>query len=182
MIHHISIPARDPVRVAAVLAELMNGRLAGRSHGDERRSARHDDRSLSDTITLPPGGDEAQVAFIPGTSASYVGFHALMSVPLDRAAIERIGMREGWRTRFFGRGAPGKPPAFHLLEFWVENRIMLELALRSARRIYRLHADRAHGRNHARPRCRYGKVIVYPSSSSEHFGEGSCPQNASETY
>ena len=26
MIHHISIPARDPVRVAAVLAELMNGR------------------------------------------------------------------------------------------------------------------------------------------------------------
>ena len=71
---------------------------------------------------MPPGGDEAQVAFIPGTSASYVGFHALMSVPLDRAAIERIGMREGWRTRFFGRGAPGKPPAFHLLEFWVENK------------------------------------------------------------
>jgi hypothetical protein len=81
-----------------------------------------------DTITLAPGADEGQVAFVPATPANYVGFHALMSVPLDRAAIERIGAREGWRTKFFGRGAPGKPPVFHLLEFWVENRIMFELA------------------------------------------------------
>ena len=135
MIHHISIPARDPVRVAAVLAELMNGRdfpFSGPLPG--ARMAMSGDQHCTmievypDTITLAPGGDEAQVAFIAGTAAAYVGFHALMSVPLDRAAIERIGTREGWRTRFFGRGAPGKPPAFHLLEFWVENRIMLELA------------------------------------------------------
>jgi len=51
----------------------------------------------------------------------------LISVPLDRAAIEAIGAREGWRTRFFGRAAPGRPPVFHLIEFWVENRVMLEL-------------------------------------------------------
>lgn len=137
MIHHISIPARDPVRVAAVLAELMEGRafpfsgplpgahmaMSGDAHGTMIEV-------YPDTITLAPGEeDEAQVAFTPGPpSEGYFSFHALISVPLDRAAIERIGAREGWRTKFFGRGAPGKPPVFHLLEFWVENRVMLELA------------------------------------------------------
>ena len=90
MIHHVSIPARDPLRVAAVLAELMNGRdfpfsgplpgarmaMSGDPHGTMIEVYR-------DTITLTPGTD---------------------------------------------RGAPGKPSAFHLLEFRVENRIMLELA------------------------------------------------------
>ena len=35
--------------------------------------------------------------------------------------------RGGWRTRLYGRGAPGQPPMFHVIEFWVENRLMLEL-------------------------------------------------------
>ena len=49
-------------------------------------------------------------------------------MPVDRATVERIGEREGWRTRYFGRGAPGQPPAFHVIEFWVENRLMIEVA------------------------------------------------------
>jgi len=82
-----------------------------------------------ETISLVPGkGDQEQCVFTLGVPSNYGSFHALIAVPNDRATIERIGAREGWRTRFFGRGAPGKPPAFHLLEFWVENRIMLELA------------------------------------------------------
>jgi hypothetical protein len=135
MIHHISIPARDPLRVAAVLAELMNGRdfpfsgplpgarmaMSGDPHGTMIEV-------YPETITLAPGTDEAQVVFARAAPADYVGFHALMSVPLGRAEIERIGAREGWRTKFFGRGAQGKPPVFHLLEFWVENRNMFELA------------------------------------------------------
>ena len=55
-------------------------------------------------------------------------FHLLLSVPVDRAAVERIGEREGWRTRYFGRGAPGQPPVFHVIEFWLENRVMVEVA------------------------------------------------------
>ncbi|TLG74075.1 hypothetical protein [Methylocystis sp. B8] len=136
MIHHISIPARDPAHVADVLAEIMNGRafpfsgplpgahmaMSGDPHGTMIEV-------YPNTITLTPGEDGAQVAFTPGPSSEgYFPFHALISVPVDRAAIERIGAREGWRTKFFGRGAPGKPPVFHLLEFWVENRVMLELA------------------------------------------------------
>lgn len=55
-----------------------------------------------------------------------VAVHALVSVPCDRATIERIGAREGWRTRHFWRG-PGDVRLFELYEFWVENRVMLEL-------------------------------------------------------
>ena len=31
-------------------------------------------------------------------------------------------------TRYFGRGAPGEKPVFHVIEFWVENRLMIEVA------------------------------------------------------
>jgi hypothetical protein len=30
--------------------------------------------------------------------------------------------------RLLNRGAPGRPPLFQVIELWVENRIMLELA------------------------------------------------------
>lgn len=135
MIHHISIPARDPVRVAAVLAEILDGRdfpFSGPLPG--ARMAMSGDANgtmievYQDTMTLVPGDGDGPVVFTPAPATGYVGFHALISVPLGRDAIERIGAREGWRTKFLGRGAPGQNPVFHLLEFWVENRIMLELA------------------------------------------------------
>jgi hypothetical protein len=55
-------------------------------------------------------------------------FHLLMSTPLDEAAVLRIGVREGWRTQRFGRGAPGRPAMFEVIELWLENRILVELA------------------------------------------------------
>ena len=135
MIHHVSIPARDPVRVAAGLAELMGGRdypftgplpgarmaVSGDPHGTMIEV-------YPDTIVMAPGEDEAPVVYSHAeTPPRHVSFHALISVPLDRAAIEQIGTREGWRTRFFGRAPAGKPAVFHLVEFWVENRILLEV-------------------------------------------------------
>src|SRR3954451_15822657 len=48
-------------------------------------------------------------------------------VPLAQDAIERIGAREGWRTKLFGRGRPGQKPFFHVVEFWVENQLMVEI-------------------------------------------------------
>jgi len=136
MIHHISITARNPVHVAAVLGEILGGRdfpftgplrsgrmaMNGDAHGTIIEV-------YPDTIALMPGEGEAPVVFAESseTPPPHTGFHALISVPLPRAAIEAIGAREGWRTRFFGRAAPGQPPVFHLIEFWVENRIMLEL-------------------------------------------------------
>jgi hypothetical protein len=61
-----------------------------------------------------------------GAPAEALTFHALVSVKVDRAAIERIGAREGWRTEHFWRGPPGIR-LFEVYEFWVENRVLFEL-------------------------------------------------------
>jgi hypothetical protein len=54
-------------------------------------------------------------------------FHVLLSVPLDPEQIEAIGAREGWRAKTFGRGMKGRKPFFHVIEFWLENRLMIEV-------------------------------------------------------
>lgn len=135
MIHHVSIPARDPVTVARVLAELIGGRayrfpgplpgatmaVSGDRHGTMIEI-------YPENTVMAPGEGEAQVTFRTApTDRAHAAFHALLSVPHDRAAIERIGTAAGWRTRFFSRAAPGLPPVFHVIEVWVENRLMLEV-------------------------------------------------------
>lgn len=134
MIHHVSIPARDPVRVASVLAELMGGRdypFPGPLPG-ARMAVSGDPRGTMievypDSAVMAPGAGDAPVAYGTAAPPVLVGFHALLSVPHDRAGIERIGNAAGWRTRWFARAAPGKPPVFHVMEFWIENRILLEV-------------------------------------------------------
>ena len=36
--------------------------------------------------------------------------------------------REGWRAKTFGRGMQGHEPFFHVIEFWLENRLMIEVS------------------------------------------------------
>lgn len=134
MLHHISIPARDPAHVATVIAALLNGRsfpfpgpLDGAFIAVSGDGVGTAIEVYPEATALVPGSGEAPVAFTGGAPASHGAFHALLSVPVDRATVEAIGAREGWRTKFLGRGAPGQPPVFHLYEFWIENRVMLEL-------------------------------------------------------
>jgi hypothetical protein len=136
MIHHVSISAHDPRHVSEVLAELMNGRsypFPG-SIADSFMAVSGDDHGTMievypEAVTLEPGKDDDQVLAgkLPG-SAGFAPFHVLLSVPVDQATVMRIGEREGWRTRLFGRGAPGQKPFFHVIEFWLENRLMIEVA------------------------------------------------------
>jgi len=135
MIHHVSIAARQPRHVAEVLAELMNGRaypfpggiadsfmaVSGDAHGSMIEVYPED-------VVLQPGTGDSQVTAGHTDAPRHVPFHLLLSVPVDRATVQRIGDREGWRTRLFGRGAPGQPPVFHVIEFWIENRLMVEVA------------------------------------------------------
>jgi len=136
MIHHVSIPARDPKHVADVLAELMKGKaypfpgsiansfmaVSGDAHGTMIEV-------YPDTLALQRGiADDEQVTAATVQAPAMYPFHVLLSVPTDRATVQRIGDREGWRTKLFGRGAAGKPPVFHVIEFWVENHLMLEVA------------------------------------------------------
>ena len=155
MIHHVSISARDPKHVAEVLAELMSGRcypfpggvansfmaVSGDEHGSMIEV-------YPESVTLLPGTGDGQARAAYDAKAGYVPFHMLLSVPVDRATVERIGEREGWRTRYFGRGAPGQPPAFHVIEFWVENHLMIEVAtpdmVAEYTRMIRLNALDAH--------------------------------------
>lgn len=137
MIHHVSISARQPQHVADVLAEIMHGhcRPFPGQIADSFMAVSGDEHGTMvevypDDTTLKPGAtDDEQVAGLRGQAAPpTVPFHFLLSVPASVEEIERIGAREGWRTRLFGRGPRGQQPFFHVIEFWVENRLMIELA------------------------------------------------------
>ena len=130
MIHHVSIPARDPRHVAQVLAELLGG-YAGPFVGPIRNAwAAYAEDAFGtgievyeeDTVLVPGQGTDGRAA-----APAAVAFHALLSVKVERTDIERIGAREGWRTEHCWRGPPGMQ-LFELYEFWVENRVLLELA------------------------------------------------------
>jgi hypothetical protein len=135
MIHHVSIPARDPEHVARVLGELLGG-YVGPFVGPIPGSwvAYADDAHGSgfeiypERTTFVPGTGDAMGEIAMCDAPDSFAFHALVSVKADRATIERIGAREGWRTRHFWRGPTPEIRLFELYEFWVENRIMLELA------------------------------------------------------
>ena len=101
----------------------------GRLYGSERRRARNYDRGLSGTTTLDIPKNEDQVVFGDNVSPppETWPFHVLLSVPLQPEQIEAIGAREGWRAKTFGRGMRGRKPFFHVIEFWLENRLMIEV-------------------------------------------------------
>lgn len=134
MIHHISIPARDPEHVAKVLAELLGGYAgpfigpipgAWVAYAEDTHGTGLEVYPERTTLVPGEGGDMGAVALRDAPAA--VAFHALISVKVGRGGIERIGAREGWRTQHFWRGPNPQVRLFELYEFWVENRIMLEL-------------------------------------------------------
>ena len=101
MIHHVSIPAREPRHVAEVLAELMGGKC-------------HPFGPLEGAF-MATSGDEH------GTMIEVYPERATLDIPASD------GAREGWRARTFGRGMQGQKPFFHVIEFWLENRLMIEV-------------------------------------------------------
>ena len=143
MIHHVSIPAREPERVATVLAELMRGKClpfgplegafmaaSGDAHGTMIEV-------YPDCATLDIPRRDDQVVFGNNASPPHTWpFHIFLSVQKQADEVERIGAREGWRAKTFGRGMQGQKPFFHVIEFWLENRLMIEVAPPSMQREY----------------------------------------------
>jgi hypothetical protein len=135
MIHHVSIPARDPEHVARVLGELLGGYVgpfvgpipgAWVAYADDENGTGFE--VYPERTTLMPGTGDDQGEIVLGETPAGVAFHALVSVKVDRETIERIGAREGWRTRHFWRGPNPNVRLFELYEFWIENRVLIELA------------------------------------------------------
>jgi hypothetical protein len=135
MIHHVSIPARDPEHVAKVLGELLGGYVGPFVALPGAWVAYEDDghgtgfEVYPDRTAIMPGTTDDQQGWFEQREPSVPNaFHALISVKVDRATIERIGAREGWRTRHFWRGPAPDVRLFELYEFWIENRVMIEVA------------------------------------------------------
>ena len=129
MIHHISIPAKNPLHVAEVLAELFNGYSAPfPSHpGSYVALAADEYGTLIEVYPLGtemiPGEDDQSIQYQnPNSSNQFIATHAAISIPLNQLQIESIATRENWRCLRCSRGD------FDVIEFWVENAVLLELA------------------------------------------------------
>ncbi|WP_198808489.1 hypothetical protein [Leptolyngbya sp. BL0902] len=129
MIHHISISAKNPRHVANVLAELFQGSVMPFPPLEGAYVVMAKDKHGT-MIEVYPLGSE----IMPGQGLEEASFcrnahpyhftsvHAAISVPVSQAALETIAQREGWRVLPCARDG-----LFNLVEFWVENRVMLEL-------------------------------------------------------
>ncbi|MBD3887208.1 hypothetical protein IFO70_37075 [Phormidium tenue FACHB-886] len=130
MIHHISIAANNPLRVAQVLAELLNGKAVpfASSPGSYVALAFDAYGTLIEVhprgLELQPGNgkDAVQHRMNPYSSA-YTATHAAISVLVSETEIRSIAAREGWRVERYKRG----DAFFEVIEFWVENHLLLEL-------------------------------------------------------
>lgn len=129
MIHHISISAKDPQRVASVIAELWQTQfLPFPPFPGSFIVILNDGHGTAIEVTpmgteLMPGQDIQEVqSGINASPSAFTATHAALSVPVSEARIREIAAREGWQTGIFDRG-----PAFQVVEFWLEDRMLIEL-------------------------------------------------------
>jgi hypothetical protein len=144
MINHISIGVNDPEKVANILAELWGGVAMPFPPSPGGYVAFADDGKGSmvelvpiDVHLVPGTGlpdevgftqetptDVFEATFVPGNETSLFGsVHLNINSPLDEESIKAIAKREGWRC-FVANRAGG---LFQLIEFWIENRFMIEV-------------------------------------------------------
>ncbi|MEJ8569301.1 hypothetical protein [Elongatibacter sediminis] len=128
MIHHYSIAVHDPKQVCDVLAALFGG-TTGRfdpypnSHtvwfGDEYGSA----IELYPAGTeMSPGVGESDAIFEHNPAASkFTATHAAISTTRSREEIFKAAQAQGWKAVECPRDG------FSVIEFWIENNVMIEL-------------------------------------------------------
>ena len=127
MIFHISIAADDPRRTAEMLAELWRGEAfpfpmvakgSWVAHaGDDRRSTIE---VYPRDMALYPSERAGEERYEPVSRNG--PFHAAVATPLSIDEVEEIGRRYGCHTSLCNRG-----PYFRVIEFWVDNALMLEM-------------------------------------------------------
>jgi len=145
MIHHLSIPAQDPLHVAKTLVELFNGKLSRFGPYDNSYIAWAGDEHGTAIEVFPAGTEllpdagQGQANFRHNpVSSGFVTTHAAVSVNRGKDEIMALAAREGWRALELSRGS------FNVIEFWIENRVMLELMTAEMTKAY-LSATRVDG-------------------------------------
>ena len=128
MLHHISFTADDPYGVAATLAQLIGGRVSRFGPWPGGYIAWASD-GAGTAIEVYPRGTEmspdengGQANFTHNYFAqTHTATHAAVSVNLSEAEVQAIAIEAQWRATTLDRGG------FQVIEFWVENRVMLEV-------------------------------------------------------
>jgi hypothetical protein len=128
MIHHISIDAREPLRVASVLAEIWNGKVYQFLVAGSYIVLPFDNCGTHIVVfksgdVWAPGADLESAKVRQTVPSDFMSAHAAISVPTNPQQIEQIGQREGWRVLIRKQG---DTVPFSAIEFWVENRILFE--------------------------------------------------------
>jgi hypothetical protein len=129
MIHHISISVQNPLNVAQVLAEVLNGQaFPFFPHPGSYMVFPLDKHGTGievyplKTQLIPGEGDKPCKFAENATPSGFTATHAAISVSSSQEKIELIGKREGWRVLRCNRDS-----FFDVIEFWLENKVMIEL-------------------------------------------------------
>lgn len=128
MIHHVSISARDPKRVAEVLAELMGGKTKQPlpEQAPDVWMAYQLDQDGTFVEVLPVGA-ELRPASAGGPrlgearDLGYGPFHFALSVDMAPDAVAAIAKREGWECELSGATTT------RVINVWVENATQVHL-------------------------------------------------------
>lgn len=135
MLFHASIPAADPARTAAAIAELWDGEITPFPPvpggfmvfaGDERGTLL--EIYPADTA-LAPGPREA--VRTPADPTQPLGVHLAVGVPHDVPRVLEIAGRMGWTARRCNRGG-----AFDVVEVWIDDRLLIEVLTPEMQRDY----------------------------------------------
>ena len=136
MIFHLSVAAQNPQHVAEVIAELWRGRALAFPPFPESWIAFAGDARGSAIEVYPlgrelaPGDREVAMRARPSASTG-TATHLAIATPLSEDEVKAIAAREGWRALVCDRGG-----LFHVVEFWVENRLLVEVLTPEMQREY----------------------------------------------
>lgn len=129
MIHHVSIEADDPMKVATVIAKLMGGRAREGFPFKHSCGAFSDDEygtmievwRRGKVVAIPKSGPGKFELDDSSARPEYQAFHTALSVKLDDEAIMEIAREAGWETAVRANGP------FSVVEVWIENRLLLKV-------------------------------------------------------
>jgi hypothetical protein len=130
MIHHLSVAVGDPMHVSNVMAEILQGQsVPFLGHPGSYVTMAFDAHGTM--IEFLPLG----TALVPGAAANdaaqrlsnlvepqaHTANHIAISVPVSIDRLQAIAAREGWRL------VHCQNDHFDVIEFWIENRLLIEL-------------------------------------------------------
>ncbi|MCP5432812.1 MAG: hypothetical protein H6923_06030 [Alphaproteobacteria bacterium] len=126
MLFHASIPADRPEHVAKVVAELWRGDYSAFPPFPGSFIAFAGDARGSEIEVVPRGQrlvpDGAEVGWRNEAPSPASEVHLAVASPLTAGEILALARREGWTARVCDRGG-----VFHVVEFWIENKFLLEV-------------------------------------------------------